>query len=46
MNGFHWFKGTKEEVLAHLTHFDGTVAAHAYMSRSTARALQEDHGLQ
>lgn len=46
MNGFHWFKGTKEEILAHLTHFDGTVAAHAYMSASATKALQEDHGQQ
>lgn len=46
MNGFHWFKGTKEEILAHLTHFDGTVAAHAYTCSSTTKALQEDHGQQ
>lgn len=46
MNAFHWFKGTKEEILAHLTHFDGTVAAHAYMHSSATKALQEGHGQQ
>lgn len=35
MNGFHWLKVTKEEILAYLIHFDGTAAAHAYMSSST-----------
>lgn len=46
MNGFHWLKATKEEILAYLTQFDGTAAAHAYMSSSTTKALQEDHGQQ
>lgn len=46
MNGFHWLKVTKEEILAYLIHFDGTAAAHAYMSSSTTKALQEDHGQQ
>lgn len=46
MNGFHWFKRTKEEILALLTHFEGAIAAHVYVSSSTTKALQEDHGQQ
>lgn len=45
-NGLGWFKEMKQEVLAHLTHLAGTAVEHAYMSSSTAKPLQEDHGQQ
>lgn len=46
MNGLSWFKEMKQEVLAHLTHSDGSAAEHTYMSSSTTKPLQEDHGQQ
>lgn len=45
-NGLGWFKEMKQEVLAHLTHLAGTAVEHAYVSSSTAKPLQEDHGQQ
>lgn len=45
-NGLGWFKEMKQEVLAHLTRLAGTAVEHAYLSSSTAKPLQEDHGQQ
>lgn len=39
------FKRTKEEILAHLTHFDGTVAAPPQKPCKKTMTSSEEHGI-